>query len=142
MPATTPKRTSLPAKPAVSTAYVPIPEQKGNSAERQGRLPTADFHYDAEHDCYRCPGGQRLNPVGTPVERNGTARQRYRSKAKSCAGCAVRDACLGATATRREIERSEHAEAVARHRARMQGSQAKMRERAGLCEHPFGTFKR
>jgi hypothetical protein len=38
--------------------------------------------------------------------------------------------------------RKDHAKALERHRARMQDGQAKMRERAGLCEHPFGTFKR
>lgn len=125
------------------SVYVPIPEHTGNSAERRGLLPTGQFHYDKEQDCYHCPGGQRLNPVGKPVRRNGVARQRYRSKVKVCAGCALRTQCLGEqSGARREIERSEHAEAVKNHRARMHNTQAKMRERAALCEHPFGTLKR
>jgi transposase len=125
-----------------TTVYVPPPEPRGNSAERNARLSSAEFRYDAEQDCYHCPGGQTLSPVGKPVNRNGTARQRYRSKATACATCTLRAQCLSANATRREIERSEHAEAAARHRAHMQDSAAKMRERAALCEHPFGTLKR
>ncbi|NEV64263.1 transposase [Thiorhodococcus minor] len=86
------------------------------SADNPVRAISA-FHYDAEHDGYHCPGGQRLNPVGKPATRNGTVRQRYRSKAKACADCALREQCLSAKGTRREIERSVHAEAVERHRA-------------------------
>jgi transposase len=124
------------------TVYVPLPEHKGNSAEHRGLLANSTFHYDAKRDCYRCPGGQTLNPVGKPVTRSGVERQRYRSRSKVCAACTLRAQCLGQAGTRREIERSEHAEAVERHRVHMQSSQAQMRERAGLCEHPFGTLKR
>ncbi len=124
--------------------YVPIPETKGNSAERRGLLPTAEFRYDAERDRYDCPGGRTLERAGTPVVRNGAVRQRYRSKAKVCAACPLSDRCLSEKRTHREIERSAHAEAAERHRAHMQSdrAQGKMRERAALCEHPFGTLKR
>ena len=124
------------------TVYVPIPEQKGNSAERRGLLPTSLFHYDAEHDGYRCPGGHWLERRGKPVTRNGIPHQRYRTDRKVCAACERRAQCLSPSRHIREIERSVHAEAVERHRVHMQASQAKMHARAGLCEHPFGTLKR
>jgi transposase len=124
--------------------YVPVPEAKGNSAERRGLLPTAEFRYDPERDRYDCPGGRTLERAGKPVVRNGALHRRYRSKAKVCAACPLAERCLSEKGTCREIERSEHAEAVERHRAHMQSEQAKakMRERAALCEHPFGTLKR
>jgi len=122
--------------------YVPIPERRGNSAECRGLLSTNAFHYDTEHDCYHCPGGQQLERRGKPVTRNGVEHHRYRSASQLCAACELRGQCLSPRQSCREIERSEHAEAVERHRAHMQHSQAEMRERSGLCEHPFGTLKR
>jgi hypothetical protein len=41
----------------------------------------------------------------------------------------------------RQIYRSEHADAVDRHRTRMAASPEAMRQRAALCKHPFGTMK-
>ena len=124
--------------------YVPIPQPRCTSAERRGLLPIAEFRYDAERDCYDCPGGATLGPIGKPVVRSGVARQRYHSKPKVCAVCPQAAQCLSEGATRREIERSEHAEAIERHREHMDAEEArgKMRERAALCEHPFGTLKR
>ena len=89
-----------------------------------------------------CPGGATLGPIGKPVVRSGVARQRYRSKPKVCAVCPQAAQCLSEGVARREIERSEHAEAIERHREQMDGEDArgKMRERAALCEHHFGTL--
>lgn len=118
--------------------YVPIPD-KGASG---GRLSARDFVYDAEHDRYHCPGGQSLLPYGQPVNRNGVHYRRYRSRPSTCQSCPLKAQCLTPAGRRREIERGEHAEAVERHRARMAVAAQVMRERAGLCEHPFGTIKR
>ena len=41
----------------------------------------------------------------------------------------------------RQIYRSEYEAVIERQRARMKGAGGKMRERAGLVEHPFGTLK-
>jgi transposase len=124
--------------------YIPISESKGNRAEHRGLLATSAFPYDAEQDCYHCPGGQRLERRGKPVTRNGVERQRYRSTSKACAACQLQAQCLSPRQSCREIERSEHTEALERHRAHLQSSQAqdKLRARSALCEHPFGTLKR
>jgi len=111
-------------------------------AAAAGRLPGQAFDYDASQDVFRCPGGQTLPPHGKPKLKNGVHRQCYASKARVCKGCALRDQCLPEKGAIRRIYRSEHAAAVARHRQHMQGAGAVMRERAGLCEHPFGTLKR
>jgi len=124
--------------------YVPIPDKKDRSAKTRGALASSQFHYDRDEDCYHCPGGQRLERRGNPIVRNGVEHQRYRSQAKVCATCELRSQCLSAKGNAREIERSEHADAIERHREHMQGDEAqgKMRQRSGLCEHPFGTLKR
>lgn len=123
--------------------YVSIPN-RSSPAERAGRLPSSDFDYDAEQDCFHCPGGRRLEPYRKPLRRDGGLLQGYASKPGECAGCALRERCLPEKTPRRQLYRSEHAEAVARHRVHMDTPEAKarMRERGALCEHPFGTLKR
>jgi hypothetical protein len=50
--------------------------------------------------------------------------------------------CLPAKTPYRTITRWEHEEILEAHRARMKAEGAeKMRQRAALCEHPFGTLK-
>jgi hypothetical protein len=117
---------------------------RSSPAEREGRLPPSDFDYDAEQDCFHCPGGQRLEPYRMPFRKDGVLLQGYASKAKACAGCALRERCLPEKTPRRQLYRSEHADTVARHRARMDTPEAKagIRQRGGICEHPFGTLKR
>ncbi|WP_052316648.1 IS1182 family transposase [Thioalkalivibrio nitratireducens] len=121
--------------------YVPVPEKTG-AAERAGRLSAREFVYDAEQDRYRCPGGEALHPYGQPDTRNGVNYRRYRSRASVCQSCPLKAQCLPPAGKRREILRSEHAEAVERHRERMAAAPQVMRQRAALCEHPFGTLKR
>jgi hypothetical protein len=123
--------------------YVSIPN-KSSPAERDGRLPPSAFSYDAEQDCYHCPGAHTLRPQGNPSPKNGVLRQPYASRAEDCAGCELRERCLPKKTPQRRLYRSEHADAVARHRAHMDTPEAKarMRERGALCEHPFGTLKR
>lgn len=122
-------------------AYVPVPEKTG-AAERAGRLSAREFVYEAEQDRYRCPGGEALYPYGQPDTRNGVDYRRYRSRASVCASCPLKAQCLPPAGKRREILRSEHTEAVERHRERMAAAPQVMRQRAALCEHPFGTLKR
>ena len=123
--------------------YVPIPN-KHRAVKAGGRLPGSEFHYDASQDAYVCPSGQTLVAIGKPHEKNGSLRQCYQSKTSQCAGCPQRAQCLPKKAPRRTIYRSEHADAADRHRKHMaaEDSAGKMRERAALCEHPFGTMKR
>ena len=124
-----------------TTVYVPIPDKYRIMATR-GRLPGSDFHYDRNQDIYTCPDGQPLIPSGKPALHRGVLRQCYRSKPAPCKTCSLRSQCLSKKSSVRTIYRSEHADAVERHRQHMLNSSDKMRQRAELCEHPFGTMKR
>jgi hypothetical protein len=123
--------------------YVPIPK-KASSAKADGRFGGDAFHYDAEADVYHCPGACCLPRKGQPQRKNGNLRQAYRSRAKDCRGCALREQCLPEKSQTRVVYRSEHADAAERHRTHMDSetAQAQMPHRGGLCEHPFGTLKR
>ena len=125
------------------TVYVPVPDyEQGLTA--QGRLSGANFQYLPDTDVYRCPGKQELHQYGTPHRRAGTGTlyTRYSRPPGACQDCPLKASCLPASG-RRQIERSEHAPVVDALRQRMadQGP-ARMRQRAGLVEHPFGTLKR
>ena len=121
--------------------YVPIPD-KHSATSAEGRLPGSAFQYIDSKDVYSRPAGQILGPCGKPTVTNGVARQRYQSDAGHCQGCPLRPVCLPPKTPKRQIYRSEHAEAVERHRRRMGNADEKMSQRAGVCEHPFGTMKR
>jgi transposase len=125
------------------TVYVPVPDyEKRLTAE--GRLSGASFQYLPDTDVYRCPGNQELHRYGEPHRRAGTGTlyTRYSRPPGACQDCPLKASCLPASG-RRQIERSEHAPVVEALRQRMadQGP-ARMRQRAGLVEHPFGTLKR
>ena len=127
---------------AGATVYVPIPD-KHQALNRQGRISGEHFHYHSSVDVYVCPGGELLHPRGKPQEKNGVLRTRYTRPASHCQGCPLQAVCLSKPDSPRSVYRSEHAELVAAHRQRMeeQGTE-RMRQRAGLVEHPFGTLKR
>ena len=125
------------------TVYVPVPDY-AQGLTAQGRLSGANFQYLPETDVYLCPGKQELHQYGTPHRRAGTGTlyTRYSRPPGACQDCPLKASCLPASG-RRQIERSEHAPVVDALRQRMadQGP-ARMRQRAGLVEHPFGTLKR
>lgn len=127
---------------AGATVYVPIPD-KHRALSKQGRISGERFHYHRSIDIYVCPGGEVLHPKGQPQQKNATLRTRYSRPASQCQGCPLMAICLSKPDSPRSVYRSEHAERVAAHRQRMdeQGSE-RMRQRAGLVEHPFGTLKR
>lgn len=125
------------------TVYVPVPNYEQRLTAK-GRLSGARFEYLPERDVYRCPGDQELHRYGEPHRRAGTGTlyTRYSRPPGACAGCQFAASCLPASG-RRTIERSEHAPVVDALRQRMAvEGPARMRQRAGLVEHPFGTLKR
>jgi len=125
------------------TVYVPVPDYEKRLTAK-GRLSGASFKYLPETNVYLCPGDQELHPYGEPHRRAGTGTlyTRYSRPPGACQDCPLKASCLPASG-RRQIERSEHAPVVEALRQRMadQGP-ARLRQRAGLVEHPFGTLKR
>lgn len=124
------------------TTYVAIPD-KHQAITAEGRLSGAQFHYIPGADVYVCPGGEVLRPQGKPAPIHGVLRQRYTRPARACQGCPLKGICLPEKTGRRQIYRSEHAPVAEAHRRRMaeEGTE-RMRQRASLVEHPFGTLKR
>lgn len=122
------------------TPYVPQPD-RGGRALAEGRFSQADFTYDPVSDRFDCPGKHMLGPCGGKRDAAGTWMTRYASTRRVCAACPLRDRCLTAKATRREIWRSEHAAVIERHCARMGSGEALLKQRKALAEHPFGTLK-
>ena len=123
------------------TAYVPEPN-KSAKTEQQGRFNRDAFRYDSERNAYICPKGEELRQRGKPYEAKGKMRTRYSARASQCKTCPLRKKCLADNAQFRQIYRSEYEDVIERQRARMKEAGAqKIRERAGLVEHPFGTLK-
>jgi len=122
------------------TPYVPEPDKLAR-ARQQGRFTHNDFHYDKEANAYHCPEGQILTYKST-FEKSGKRVWHYRSSTPVCKNCPLKRQCLSSKMSTRTIARWEHEEIIEAHRVRMDKDGAeKMRQRSGLCEHPFGTLK-
>ncbi|WP_233144724.1 transposase [Methyloprofundus sedimenti] len=122
------------------TVYVPVPDKSRRMAEK-GRLTREQFEYDTEQDCYVCPQDEKLTRRGKPLQKGGKNYIRYKSDAAVCAECPLQKKCLSEKAKSKQIERWEHEEVVDHHKQRMAKDPNKMRQRAALAEHPFGTLK-
>ncbi|MFN8356344.1 MAG: IS1182 family transposase [Spirosomataceae bacterium] len=103
------------------------------------------FIYNQESDTYTCPQGQTLTTKGTWHQKKREVNvsyqfKKYRSPACTC--CPVKDLCTGRKDGRREIERSEYAQAVEQNAKDYQRHQGLYRKRQEINEHIFGTIKR
>ena len=65
-----------------------IPHQNKNKVA--GKFGRDQFRYEAEEDCYTCPGGQKLRRTGSPPERDHVE---YRAGTKVCNACPLRAQC-------------------------------------------------
>lgn len=64
------------------------PRQGGN---KHGGLSKRDFHYDAEHDVYHCPGGQVLR---RRRRQRKDGKVFYSAEPEVCGACPLRAACV------------------------------------------------
>jgi transposase len=121
-------------------AYVPQARRTAR-LEAQDRISHEAFAYEAEANVYRCPAGRQLRPTEGRKTNGHRIEIRYVSRKSDCDACALRSRCLSAKTPTRTVYRWEHEAVLDRHRARMQDADARMRRRAELAEHPFGTLK-
>jgi transposase len=122
------------------TPFVPEPDKQAQ-VRQQGRFPREDFAYDPQTNSYRCPGGQEVPFYGSR-EKGGKILWDYRSNPSLCAECPLQSQCLPKKTPYRTLTRWEHEAVIEAHRLRMaEKGKEKMRQRAALCEHPFGTLK-
>ena len=78
---------------------------------------------------------------GKPLQKNDKWISRYQSKASDCSQCPLREQCLAEKAATRQIIRWEHEAVAERHQQRMHQNSNRMKRRAAMVEHPFGTLK-
>jgi transposase len=122
------------------TPYVPEPDKQAQTRQ-QGRFTQADFCYEAQTHTVVCPAGQRWVYHATR-KKGDKILWDFRSTPGVCAACPLKGQCLPAKTPYGTLTRWEHEAILEAHRARMHAQGAeKMRQRAALCEHPFGTLK-
>ena len=103
------------------------------------------FIYNKESDTYTCPQGEILSTTGTwhtkkRDENISYQFKKYRSPA--CKECPVKELCTAKADGKREIERSEYAEAVELNKQNYLTNKYLYRKRQEINEHIFGTIKR
>ena len=125
---------------------LPTRTSKHKDGTRTSKLDKNAFVYDEENDCYWCPSGKRLNYERQTTEMaNGRrrVRYRYRSEASDCAGCPLRDRCLGAKSKTRQVIHEQHEAKRRAHAKKMKQADAKEKyaRRRHPGERPFAVIK-
>lgn len=121
----------------------PVPEsQWAQLPQRDGRLATAAFLYDAQGDLYRCPMGQPLRRVrGGKYHRTGIAYTQYLCPGR--AGCPLAAQCVKGKAAARMVVRDEyqHVRDTVGRRMATPGGREVYRARAPVVEGTFAAIK-
>ena len=102
-------------------------------------VPKKEFQYDAGLDTYRCPEDHDLKYARTDKE----GYRHYKSDPKVCAGCALRESCLGKTTKVKTVVRhiwQESGERTDRHRLTPWGKKIYAR-RKETVERSFADAK-
>jgi len=115
-------------------ALVPKVDTTGSKAK--GQYSKADFRYDAEHNEYICPAGQRLTYRFDSVEKGKTL---WIYETNQCTTCPLQSKCTTSKAKR--IKRWEKEEILDAADALLKQNPDAMRQRKRLVEHPYGTIK-
>src|SRR2546426_980622 len=102
----------------------------------QGVYSKERFDYNVEKDVYICPAGEDLTYRTTDKQKS---MKIY--KTDSCESCGLKKVCTSGEGLR-VIKRHIHEGAMEEMAARVKGNREKLRLRAGLAEHPWGTMKR
>jgi transposase len=115
-------------------ALVPKVDTTGSKA--RGRYSKADFRYDAEHNEYICPAGQRLTYRFDSVEHD---KRLWIYETNQCTSCPLQTKCTTSKAKR--IKRWEKEDILDAADALLKQNPEAMRQRKQLVEHPYGTIK-
>jgi transposase len=103
-----------------------------------------NFTYNKETDTYTCPQNQTLTTTGTwhTKHRDNGSHQFKKYRTTACKTCPVQKLCTAKADGRREIERSQYAEAIELNNKNYKEQYQLYRKRQELNEHVFGTIKR
>lgn len=113
-----------------------VPKCTTSGAKAEGRFDKADFIFEADHNEYRCPAGQRLIFRFSRVEQ-GLTYHRYWSS--QCPQCSIKSKCT--PSTYRRVSRWEHEDLLDAMQRRLDQAPDSMQVRRRTVEHPFGTLK-
>jgi transposase len=113
--------------------YVPQPRKSHN--RKKGLFTDKDFVYDHERDCYICPAGEVLHPT---TYRKSREENIYTTR--KCLTCSLKSKCTK-NKYRRRIYRWIHEQIIEEMAIRVQENPDKIKARACIVEHPFGTIK-
>lgn len=103
-----------------------------------------NFIYNKETDTYTCPQGQTLKTTGTlhTKKRSSSSHQFKKYRTTACKTCPVKSLCTAKADGRREVERSQYAEALEANNKNYKEQYPLYRKRQEINEHIFGTVKR
>jgi transposase len=103
-----------------------------------------NFIYNKETDTYACPQNQTLTTTGTwhVKKRDSGSHQFKKYRTTACKTCEALKLCTAKADGKREIERSEFAEATELNNKNYKERYADYRKRQEINEHIFGTIKR
>ena len=131
-------------KANITTLVCPPTIVNSNEKGTKPEYMVSKFAYHTESDTYTCPAGSTLGTIGTwhkkTGERDSYQFKKYRTP--DCKTCLVQALCTAKADGRREIERSQYAEAVAQNGLNYQNNKDLYRKRQEINEHIFGTIKR
>ena len=116
-----------------------------NEGGTQPEYLVQHFTYNKETDTYTCPQGETLHTTGKLHTKKRSEDISYKFKkyrTSACNNCPVKHLCTGRHDGRREIERSEYAQAVERNKTNYESQPELYRKRQEINEHIFGTIKR
>ena len=116
-----------------------VPKPLTSQSKAKGLFDKQDFHYDAEHDQYRCPAGEVLTRRETYLHK-GIRQTTYQASTKACRDCRLKPQCFTGK-TRRAVRRSEHDDLLEARPTGLRRHQRRCRYALPLLEHPFGTIK-
>ncbi len=119
----------------IITYSAPMP----TTAPSYNCIPTAEFVYDKQKDCYICPAGKVLNKAGNYTQRNTYKAFMYKTQA--CQTCAIRQECTK-NKSGRIIERTEYQDVIDENKERVRKNRDYYKLRQQIVEHQFGIFKR
>ena len=113
---------------------------------RRGAFLSSAFPYDAEHDGFTCPAGEKLTRHATQSRANGLRIHEYRAPKAACRSCALRNQCAPPKARPewvRSVARSEEPATTVAFKAKMATEAAKQiyAQRSRLAEFPHAWIK-
>lgn len=126
-------------------AYIPIvrsdKSHKESLEESERKLVKADFLYNEEQDCFKCPGKQNLELIRK--DQNGKCV--YQGDAQVCSDCQYHDRCCQSkTGAARTINTDRHESLRQKMKERMEREESSdiYKKRKEIVEPVFGQIKK